>query len=201
MKNFRADLKLKSSSGDASFDGNLDMRTEGNEIYDGNLKLSNFDVGRLIQNDSIGIVSMNAKVKGRGFDPKTAKASASGTITKAQYNSYDYKDLKFEGDIASGDYNLKAGMNDPNLDFDLNASGSFSGEHPSLNLETNLNNVGLDSLNLYGTPLRFTGKVKAELTSADPDYLNGNIYITDLIIDNTKKQFPLDTISLTAVSK
>lgn len=201
MQNFKADLKLKSSSGDASFDGNLDMRTEGNEIYDGNLKLSNFDVGRLIQNDSIGVVSMNAKVRGRGLDPKTATASASGTITKAQYNSYNYKDLKFEGDIAKGDYNLKAGMNDPNLDFDLNASGSFSGEHPSLNLETNLNNVGLDSLNLYGTPLRFTGKIKAALTSADPDYLNGKVYITDLVIDNVKKKFPLDTISLTAVSK
>jgi len=201
MQNFRAYLKLKSSSGDASFDGNLDMRTKGNEIYDGNLKLSNFDVGRLIQNDSIGVVSMNAKVKGRGLDPKTATASASGTITKAEYNSYNYKDLKFEGDIANGDYNLKAGMKDPNLDFDLNASGSFSGEHPSLNLETNLNNVGLDSLNLYGTPLRFTGKIKTELTSADPDYLNGKVYITDLVVDNTKRKFPLDTITLTAVSK
>src|SRR5690606_8700265 len=109
--------------------------------YRGNIALNDFDVGRLIRNDSIGELTLQIQADGVGFDPATANATASGTITKAEYNSYTYRDLKLEGSMANGDLEAEAVMEDPNLDFVVNASGNFQGEYPSLQLQGDIRNV------------------------------------------------------------
>src|SRR5690606_37247696 len=88
--NFNTKLDIRSSSGNAVVDANIDMRRENAEVYDARISLDEFDLGRLIQNDSIGTLTLNVEAKGTGFDPPTAIASASGTIERAEYNSYVY---------------------------------------------------------------------------------------------------------------
>src|SRR5690606_32281218 len=157
--NFNTRLDLKSTSGNALIDANIDMRRENAEVYDARISLDEFDLGRLIQNDSIGTLTLNIEAKGTGFDPETANATASGTIERAEYNSYIYKDLRFEGSIKDGNMNATAEMDDPNLDFNLVAGGNFQGEYPSLQLEGDIRNIALDSLNLYAYPLRLEGNI------------------------------------------
>ncbi len=192
--NFNTNLDIRSSSGNALVDANIDMRRENAEVYDARISLDEFDLGRLIQNDSIGTLTLNVEAKGTGFDPATANATASGIIERAEYNSYVYKDLKIEGTIADGDMTASAEMDDPNIDFGLDISGNFQGEYPSLQLEGDLRNIALDSINLYGYPLRLEGKIKADLETADPDHLNGEIFLTEFIAENRGERFPLDSI-------
>jgi len=194
--NFNTNLDIKSSSGNAVVDANIDMRRENAEVYDARISLDEFDLGRLIQNDSIGTLTLNIEAKGTGFDPATANATASGTIERAEYNSYVYRDLKFEGSVSDGNMTASADMDDPNIDFGLDISGNFQGEYPSLQFEGDLRNVALDSINLYGYPLRLEGKIKADLRTADPDHLNGEIYLTEFIAENGGKRFPLDSITI-----
>lgn len=198
--NFDTDLDIQSSSGNAQIDATVDMRQENAEKYNANVALNEFDLGRLIMNDSIGELTLSFQAEGTGFDPATANATASGNIVSAEYNSYIYRDLKFEGSIANGDLTAEAQMEDPNLDFGIVATGNFQGEYPSLQLEGNLRNVALDSLNLYAYPLRFEGNIVADLETADPDHLNGEIYLADLIVENGSQRFPLDTISIRSVA-
>jgi hypothetical protein len=195
-ENFDTNVNLQSSSGSAEIDATVDMRQESAERYRANVTLNNFDVGRLIKNDSIGELSLNVRVDGVGFDPATAKATASGSVDKAVYNNYVYRDLQFNGTMQDGDLNAEATMDDPNLDFDLVATGNFTGEYPSIQLQGDIRNVALDSLNLYSSPLRFEGNLTADLKTADPDYLNGEILMTNLIVQNGSQIYPLDTISI-----
>ncbi len=194
--NFNTNLDIRSSSGNAVVDANIDMRRENAEVYDARISLDEFDLGRLIQNDSIGTLTLNVEAKGTGFDPATANATASGTIERAEYNSYVYRDLRFEGSVADGNMNATAEMDDPNIDFSLVASGNFQGEYPSLQLEGDLRNIALDSINLYGYPLRLEGKILADLQTADPDHLNGTIYLTEFIAENGGQRFPLDSVTI-----
>jgi hypothetical protein len=198
--NFNTKLDIRSSSGNALVDANIDMRRENAEVYDARISLDEFDLGRLIQNDSIGTLTLNVEAKGTGFDPETANASASGTIERAEYNSYVYRDLRFEGSVADGDLTASAEMDDPNIDFGLEISGNFQGEYPSLQLEGDIRNIALDSLNLYGYPLRLEGNITADLRTADPDHLNGEIYLTEFIAENGGKRFPLDSVTIRSVA-
>ena len=193
---FDTDLDLQSSSGNGQITADVDMNQKNKEKYNAALVMNNFDLGRFIQNDSIGNISLNAKVNGIGFEPKSANAVASGTLTKAEYNSYLYQNLKFDGKIEDGLFSAKALMGDTNLDFDLVANGSFKGEYPSVQLIANLKKIVLDSLNLYTSPLKLKGRITADLTTADPDYLNGKIFLSGFVAENAAQIFLMDSISI-----
>ncbi|MCF4102732.1 translocation/assembly module TamB domain-containing protein [Gillisia sp. M10.2A] len=199
-KNFDTKLQLKSSSGNANIDAGIDLRKVDAEKYRGGVSMQELDLGKFISNDSIGKVSLSAKFNGIGFNPKSATASASGTLTKAVYNSYTYKDLNFNGTITQGDFDLSAKMQDPNIDFDVSAAGSFKEKYPKAIVTASLNNIALDSLKLYNHPLRFSGELKADLTTADPDFLNGKVILSKFIVTNGSKIYPLDSINLTATA-
>ncbi|CAN5277660.1 hypothetical protein BH23BAC2_BH23BAC2_17960 [soil metagenome] len=198
--NFDTRINLQSTSGNAIVDAKIDMRRANAEVYDANVQLNDFDLGRLIQNDSIGSLTLNFKVDGTGFDPATANATAAGTIERAEYNSYVYRDVKFDGAMQNGDLKAEAEMLDPNLDFTLNVTGNFQGEYPSIFLNADLRNVALDSLNIYGSPLRFQGELVADLDTADPDHLNGEIYLTNITVTNARQSFILDSISIRSIA-
>ncbi|MEJ7671165.1 MAG: hypothetical protein WKF59_00180 [Chitinophagaceae bacterium] len=73
-----------------------------------------------------GILSATFKVKGSGFEPNTANATATGVINSLGFNKYNYKNIKFNGLIAQGAYNVNADVSDPNIDLSLVANGVFN---------------------------------------------------------------------------
>ena len=135
VNNFQTDIVLNSSFGSAKAKGFFDQRQKDHEKYDMNVSLLNFDVGRLIKNDSLGRISVNADVKGTGLNPKTANATVKALLAKAEFNGYAYKDLKLDGKIRSGLFDVSAGMSGPNLDFDLVADGKFDGKYPKVKMK------------------------------------------------------------------
>ncbi len=196
LASFDTDLQLQSSSGNGQISARLDRRQKNREKYKASLVLNDFDLGRFLKNDSLGEISLRAEVDGIGFEPQGANATASAAVLKAGYNSYVYRDLKFEGKIENGLFSSEAASEDQNLGFDLLASGSFKGEYPSVQLSANLKKMVLDSLNLYSSPLKLSGKITADLSTADPDYLNGQIFLTSIVAENPEQQFLLDSIQI-----
>ncbi len=198
IDNFNTNLSLKSSYGNAKIIGSFDNRVKNREKYNGNAELDNFDVGRLIKNDSIGKISLKAKVNGIGLDPKTANAKVDATIIKADYNGYLYRDLALNGNINSGRFAANATMADPNLKFDLASEGSFEGKYPQVKMRLNVDIADLDKLNLHAGPLKLRGKIDADIDTADPDYLNGTVNAYNFVIATEKEQFILDSIKVIA---
>jgi hypothetical protein len=196
INNFNTNLALNSSFGNGKVNAKFDQRIKNKEKYDAVISLDNFNVGKLIKNDSIGSISLKANVKGIGLDPKTASAKLDGEVIKAVYNQYTYKNLALKGNIDNGLFKAFADMKDPNLYFDLGANGSFKGEYPSVKLKLNLDSVDLNKLNLYATSLKFRGKIDADIETLDPDYLNGTISFNKLLIAKGEDRYQLDSIKI-----
>ena len=200
MNNFATDLKLVSSFGNAKIKATFDQRRKNQEKYNAQTELDNFDLGKLIKNDSIGKISLKANVKGSGLNPKTANATVDGTILKADFNDYVYTNLKLKGKINNGLFNVNANANDPNLTFNMISNGSFKGKYPSGKLKLNVDIADLRKLNLHAGALKLRGEIDADIQSADLDYLNGKISANNFIIANEKEQFVLDSINVIATS-
>lgn len=196
IDNFSTNMNFLSSMGNAKVIASFDQRRKNRERYVADAVLQNFDVGRLIKNDSIGKISLRAKVNGTGLDPKTANANLIGTVQSAEYNSYTYKNLDLKGSIKSGLFNADASMDDPNLDFNLKAKGSFKGKYPSVKMALNLDSADLGKLNFYAGDLRLRGKVDADIETLDPDYLNGEISLNNLYIAQAADRYLLDSINI-----
>ncbi|HRA73686.1 MAG TPA: translocation/assembly module TamB, partial [Flavobacterium sp.] len=196
VQNFKTNLALNSSFGNTKIDGLYDQRIKNQEKYDATVSLLDFDLGNLIKNDSLGKVTLKAKVKGKGLDPKTAQAELDGIVQKAVFNKYTYRDLSLKGNIKNGLFDVKSGMNDPNLHFDLVANGNAKDKYPSLKLKLNLDIADLQKLNLHAGPMKIRGNVDADIANSNPDYLNGEVFLSNVQILQEAELIVLDSIKI-----
>ncbi|MEO8532164.1 MAG: translocation/assembly module TamB domain-containing protein [Flavobacterium sp.] len=200
VQNFKTNLALNSSFGNAKVDALFDQRVKKREKYDATVYLLDFDLGRLIKNDSIGKITLKAKVKGKGLDPKTAQAELDGIVQKAVFNRYTYRDLALKGNIENGSFAVKSGMKDPNLNFNLTASGDTKDKYPTIKLKLNLDIADLEKLNLHAGPMKLRGNVDADIANSNPDFLNGKVFLSNVQILQDAEPIVLDSVRVIAFS-
>ena len=200
INNFSTNLNLVSSFGNAKVKATFDQRKKNKEKYVAQTELNNFDLGKLIKNNSVGKISLRANVNGTGLNPKTANATVNGNIFKANFNKYTYQNLNLKGKIANSKFDAVVNAKDPNLTFDLISNGSFRDKYPSGKLKLNVDIADLNKLNLHAGPLKLRGEIDADIQTGDLDYLNGTVSAHNFTIANDKEQFVLDSINLVAVS-
>ncbi|NBL64178.1 translocation/assembly module TamB [Flavobacterium sp. NST-5] len=200
INNFNTDLNLQSSFGNAKIKALFDQRRKNFEKYDADAVISNFDLGQLLKNDSLGKISLRAKVKGTGLNPETANAMIDGKLQSAEFNRYVYRDLQLHGEIRQGNFDLTAGMNDVNLTFDLDAEGNFKGKYPAVKLKLNTDIADLQRLNLHAGPMKLRGIINADIDDSSPENLNGKIRMYNFLIADAKETYALDSIKIDAFS-
>nr|WP_315246820.1 translocation/assembly module TamB domain-containing protein [uncultured Flavobacterium sp.] len=200
VQNFKTNLALNSTFGNAKIDALFDQRIKKKEKYDATVYLLDFDLGRLIKNDSIGKITLKAKVKGKGLDPKTAVAELDGIVQKAVFNRYTYRDLALKGNIENGSFAVKSGMSDPNLNFKLTASGNTKQKYPSIKLKLNLDIADLEKLNLHAGPMKLRGNIDADVANSNPDFLNGKVFLSNVQILKDTEPIVLDSVRVIAFS-
>jgi hypothetical protein len=200
VQNFKTNLALNTSFGKAKVDALFDQRVKKREKYDATVYLLDFDLGRLIKNDSIGKITLKAKVKGKGLDPKTAQAELDGIVQKAVFNKYTYRDLTLKGNIENGSFAVKSGMKDPNLNFNLTASGNTKDKYPSVQLKLNLDIADLEKLNLHAGPMKLRGNIDADIANSNPDFLNGKVFLSNIQILQDAEPIVLDSVRVIAFS-
>ncbi|CAD0002076.1 translocation/assembly module TamB domain-containing protein [Flavobacterium salmonis] len=200
VQNFKTNLALNSTFGNAKIDALFDQRIKKGEKYDATVYLLDFDLGRLIKNDSIGKITLKTKVKGKGLDPETAVAELDGIVQKAIFNRYTYRDLALKGKIENGSFAVKSGMSDPNLNFKLTASGNTKQKYPSIKLKLNLDIADLEKLNLHAGPMKLRGNIDADVANSNPDFLNGKVFLSNVQILKDTESIVLDSVRVIAFS-
>ncbi|MDQ7947552.1 MAG: translocation/assembly module TamB domain-containing protein [Pedobacter sp.] len=200
LTNFNTNLNIQTDMGGAAIVASMNG-PKGRENYKANISLNNFNVGRLIrQQQTIGRVSLRANVAGSGLDPKNINARFTAKVLSAQYNKYNYRNLDLTGTYAAQRINVKASMPDDNANFNLDAKINLAGKYPAIQANVNLKQIDLQKLNFSSTELRLMGNIKADMTTADVDYLNGTVFATGLQVVKDGRRFNVDTIQLKAVS-
>lgn len=196
MTNFTTGFNISTDMGAAKLVAKM-SGPKGRERYTANLNLNNFNVGGLLkQQPTIGRITARATVNGTGLDAKKAAAKFNAQIVSAQYNKYTYKLLNVSGDYADQKLNLKSNMADSNANFKLSAAVNMAGKYPAVKADMNLVQVDLQKLNFSTTEFRLAGLITADIKTADPDYLNGDVSIRGLQLVKEGQKFNMDTIDV-----
>jgi hypothetical protein len=200
ISNFSTNLNVQTDMGAAVIAATL-KGPKGRENYKANISLNNFNVGRLIkQQATLGRITAKVDVVGTGLDPKKINAKFNAKVASAQYNKYNYRNLSLAGTYVNQLINIKGSMPDSNANFNLNAQINLAGKYPAIKADVNLKQIDLQKLNFSKTELRLAGNIKANFTTTDVDYLNGNLFATGLQVVKDGRRFNVDTIQLTASS-
>jgi hypothetical protein len=198
---FSTNLNLNSDFGSATLIAAYNARVKGKEKYTADVKLFNFDAGRLLKQDTVlGRVTAAARISGEGIDPKKLNADFAARIIKAEYNGFAYRDISLSGSDRNGYVDAKAAMNDANLAFTLTAKADLSGKYPAVDLLLDLDSANLKALHFVTNDFRFSGRLEARLPTADPDYLNGTISLTQSVIARNNERYQLDSVNITATA-
>lgn len=197
IKNFNTKMQLRSSYGAADVNAVFNGARKGSESYTADLKLKDLNVGALTkQPQMVGRVTMNAHVKGNGIDPKNLSLAFSGDVGSAYVKGYTYKNLVMKGTATNGNYVVSARMKDPNINFSLDAKANLNKKYPEVKATLLVDSINLQALKLVKDPMRFHGKLVADVPTADPDYLNADISLTDMLLVNKGERVTLDTVTL-----
>lgn len=194
------DLLLTTNMGNVSINGLLSEYGNAQRAkYDMTVRANTLNLAALLKDSTYGPVSFAIVARGTGYDMKTANAIISGTVQSATYKNYTYNDLQLDAKIADQLLTAKAGMQDPNIDFALDASANLSEDYPSdLKILLMIDSIKAQQLNLSPDVLTYHGKISAEFATVNPDDLTGSLFITESVLVQGERRVQLDTVSLDA---
>ncbi len=148
ISSFYADFNLNSNIGGIS--GQLSLKTpeKGNPSYQGKLQTRDFQIGTLLQNDILGIITSDLNINGSGTSVNTIKVDADGQINQFTFNHYTYSGITIRANIDKGLFDGYFVVNDPNVLLDFNGIIRFSKELPSFSFLVSVEEAFLNPLNL-----------------------------------------------------
>jgi len=203
MKNFDADIVLKTSFGNISAGVTMNPKA-GNEEqpYSGKLDVNAFDFGKLLnQTQTFGPVTLTATAKGSGFDTSNLNAEVHLGIVKALLKNYEYKNFNFDGTIQKKYFDGIGSMTDENLTFDFKGGLNLEPAHPKYTFTLNLTGADLKALNLSETDLRVSALIQCDIGNAAGSNAAGRASIQNALIIRNNRKYPIDSIVLTSEFK
>ena len=202
IANLLLDTKLKSDLGNASFKGKLvNISADKNQQYEGLIAFQGFEMGKFLkQTEQIGRISLSAKVKGIGIDPKTMRGSVDGTIQQAELKGYDYKNVVLQADLANQIVNMKGNIKDPNITLLIDTKLDISTTYPSVKGTVNIGQLNLKPLGFYTENIGIRGDIDIDMPTTNPDNPSGTIFIRQGTLLQDGKPIKIENTSLTATN-
>jgi hypothetical protein len=199
LSNLVAYGNLNTNVGSISTDILLKLENDFKDlVYNGTIKTSNLQLGKLLNNPQLGNVVFNFNTKGS----KRGKMPLQGVITakvpELQFNKYQYRDIQFDGKYDGKGFNGKVEVDDDNIHAQFNGMIDLTHKLPVLDFELKLLNTNLNALHLMdkykGATLSFNGKTKVVGNSLDN--LNGFVRFDSIVFKNKGKTLNTDKIQL-----
>jgi translocation and assembly module TamB len=190
-------LNVNSSAGFIAVNGSFaDIMNPNATSYNASIRTSGLQLGTILrQQGTIGSVSGNFLLNGRGLTPNTINTKFTGSISSLGYNHYQYHNIKASGSLRGTAINVKTDINDPNVDLNLAVSGNFS-NNPSFKINGMVDSIKLQPLHFTPDPMVFRGRIDGTVANLNADNPDLNVLITKALFVSNDDRLPLDTVQL-----
>jgi hypothetical protein len=182
VNDFVAFGKLSTSIGALRTDISLRQDEQSGQLaYNGELQSFDFDVGKFLDEERIGKVSLDAKVKGSGLTKEEINAVLIGKIRSVELVGYDYKDVEVNGEFARSMFSGQVSVNDTNVALVFRGGFDVSQELPQFNFHADVANANLYELNLLRKRegATISGVLDVDFIGNDIDNLIGLIEVSN----------------------
>ena len=198
--NLDADLDLSTPLGSAQVNGTISNAARAQKaVYNATIAVQALQVGTIIQQpETLGQLSANFAVEGKGYDLKTANAHLKGAITSLLYNKYTYRNFQLDATLVRQQFDLRGGMKDPNLHFSVLAEGELGGAYPCFAATLNIDSIKTGPLHLTTDPLVYRGIIQADVPALNLDSLNGQVYLLNSMLVSNDQRAAIDSVELVA---
>ena len=192
---FVANGSFKTGLGDVQSNLNLKLpfkRFPGS--YSGQIKLANFDLGRLIATDDIKKMSMSGAIDGQGFTQRSADFYLNADFESLGYKSYDYKNISTNAEFAAQFFSGQLEIDDPNLKFNIDGTVDLRNNLNKVDFSGNLDTLNLKALNVTDRDIFLRTELNLDFIGLELDSISGFVDLNDLYIRNEDRDLSLDSL-------
>ncbi len=203
IDDFKASANIVTSLGSLVANAALDAGAgEGNEAYHANIKLQQFQLGRLLGQDStMGMLSLRAKVDGTGLMPENMKAKLEAVIETFEFNQYAYNNIVINGVVMGPQFSGDIKIDDENLQLAFDGNVNMKDSIPDVDFVLELGGADLQALNLSEDELSVKGRIEAHFTGSSLNDMNGDVGIRKVLIVKDGVSYPIDSLIYASINE
>lgn len=191
------DASIRSALGNAK--ANLRMgniNNVDNATYKGTIDVTNFNLGKLMNNKTLGLTTARLRFDGRGFSQETVNTELSGTISSFSFNGYNYTNVRVSGTLQNPIFNGKLTIDDPNMKLSFEGLIDVTEEQNIYDFDAVIDYADLYATNIFtrDTISIFTGRVGMDMRGTNVDDVRGVIRIAESTYQNPIDDYYFDDI-------
>lgn len=194
VNDFVAEGELSTQIGNVKSDINFKLEPDGEPKYSGHLSTQKFDLGKWLDFDLIGPMTVATTIDGEGLKLSTLEATAVGTIKSITVKGYEYRDIVIDGAFSRRKFNGSFKVRDEHLDLDFAGIFNLADSLPTFNFSAEVRKADLKPLNILDDSISFSSTMSLDITGNKLDNLNGELSVTQTKITKGDTSFYLDNL-------
>ncbi|MHA4842880.1 translocation/assembly module TamB domain-containing protein [Flavitalea antarctica] len=165
-----ADLKLNSEYGQLQVNGVVTNIKDPQYLgYELDLYARDFETGKWIGLDSsIGKITGNVLVNGKGIEPKKMIATAQLQLASAVLNNYPFENINLWIGLDKALFTVRSDIDDPNLNTEIDLDGSIDPGY-SVRGKIRVKNADLFSMGILADSFQYAGNIAVEASFDRPN--------------------------------
>lgn len=196
LQDFSAKGSFRTNLGNIVADIQMKLPDRQPPTYAGHIRSAQFDIGRLLNQDIAGPVTLDATLQGASFDEKGFHIKANSTIESITLNGYSYKNIIADGIFEKQQFTGNLLVNDSNLSMGFNGSIDFSKKDLVINATANVLHCDLQALKLTSVPTLLTGDFDLNCSGKTIDDFSGSAKLYNINLRRNAKRMDLDSIAI-----
>ena len=198
QSDFIAYGEFKTKLGRIKSDVNMKIDKKGIPSYTGNVKTYDFNIGDLLNEKTLGKVTSELYVKGRGTEIKDLTEQLNGDINYIDFNGYRYRNVKINGTFEKKYFDGDLKINDKNIQLDFDGGVNLNPKLPVFNFKATIKNARLKTLKLVKDSLMVDAVFSTNFSGNNLDNIQGDLSIQKIVLNNVKGIYNIDSVQLSA---
>jgi len=198
QSDFIAYGEFKTKLGRIKSDVNMKIDKKGIPSYTGNVKTYDFNIGDLLNEKTLGKVTSELYVKGRGTEIKDLTEQLNGDINYIDFNGYRYRNVKINGTFEKKYFDGNLKINDKNIQLDFDGGVNLNPKLPVFNFKATIKNARLKTLKLVKDSLMVDAVFSTNFSGNNLDNIQGDLSIQKIVLNNVKGIYNIDSVQLSA---
>ena len=196
-----AKMDINTDIGTLSLDLKLDHVVDiDTASYNGHIQFSNFDLGLLLEDPTIGLVTSDLRVSGRGFTKENINSNISGTFDSFTFRNYMYTNLEVLGVVKNKVFNGELTVVDPNLEFSFEGLVDFSKDENVYDFSAAIKHANLYAMKFVkrDTLSVLRGQMTMDMKGTTIDDVYGAIRFKNALYQNKNDRYDFKDFEITS---
>ncbi|MGW9685978.1 translocation/assembly module TamB domain-containing protein [Flagellimonas sp. 2504JD1-5] len=207
----RGDAEVTETSLDVQINLNTDIGSSYTDLqmtnihtiddasYIGFISLIDFNLGSFVEDDQLGLATLDVNVEGKGFISEYLNTEVIGEVYKLEYNDYMYNNLRVSGILKDQLFDGSLVSRDENFKFDFKGLADFGADENKFNFIASVDHANLKELNFINDSVSiFKGNLNMDIEGSTLDNIIGQVRFSNTTYQNKNQTYYFEDFAVSS---